>query len=166
MKNGYVYHTKYDTERAIPQGSIQRAGDNVLAMVRHLLNADILSHTATAKDGSVVFFDLLGLCLIYYPAWLGNIINIGVVAVSFYLTYSKIKNAYRYGVTSNVYVGQLFHSFLAQISGCFASFVTVTIIASICDGMGTSYVLLQASGHTHIIFHFQAVQCPGTRSRT
>jgi len=31
MKNGYVYHTKYDTEAAIPPGSIQRAGDNVLA---------------------------------------------------------------------------------------------------------------------------------------
>ena len=41
MKNGYVYHTKYDTEAAIPPGSIQRAGDNVLAVVRHLLNSEV-----------------------------------------------------------------------------------------------------------------------------
>jgi hypothetical protein len=26
MKNGYVYHTGYDTEERIPPGSIQRAG--------------------------------------------------------------------------------------------------------------------------------------------
>ena len=26
MKNGYVYHTVYDTEENIPAGSIQRAG--------------------------------------------------------------------------------------------------------------------------------------------
>jgi Peptidase family M28 len=26
MKNGYVYHTEYDTEERIPPGSIQRAG--------------------------------------------------------------------------------------------------------------------------------------------
>ena len=41
MKNGYVYHTKYDTEAAIPAGSIQRAGDNVLAVVKHLLNSEV-----------------------------------------------------------------------------------------------------------------------------
>ena len=41
MKNGYVYHTKYDTEAAIPPGSIQRAGDNVLAVVKHLLNSEV-----------------------------------------------------------------------------------------------------------------------------
>ena len=28
MKNGYVYHTKYDDEQSIPAGSIQRAGNN------------------------------------------------------------------------------------------------------------------------------------------
>ena len=32
VKNGYIYHTKYDTEDRIPSGSIQRAGDNVLGM--------------------------------------------------------------------------------------------------------------------------------------
>ena len=41
MKNGYVYHTKYDTESAIPPGSIQRAGDNVIAVVREIANSEV-----------------------------------------------------------------------------------------------------------------------------
>jgi hypothetical protein len=41
MRNGYVYHTKYDTEEAIPAGSIQRAGDNVLAVVKYLADSDV-----------------------------------------------------------------------------------------------------------------------------
>lgn len=41
MTNGYVYHTKYDTEEVIPLGSIQRAGDNVLAVVKHLANSEV-----------------------------------------------------------------------------------------------------------------------------
>jgi hypothetical protein len=29
VKNGYVYHTEYDTEERIPPGSIQRAGETL-----------------------------------------------------------------------------------------------------------------------------------------
>ena len=41
VKNGYVYHTKYDSEEMIPPGSIQRAGDNVLAIVKHLGDSEV-----------------------------------------------------------------------------------------------------------------------------
>ena len=60
VKNGYIYHTKYDTEDRIPSGSIQRAGDNVLAVVKYLGNSDVLAHTEDSNRGSIVFFDLLG----------------------------------------------------------------------------------------------------------
>jgi len=36
---------QYDTEDRIPAGSIQRAGDNVLAVVQHLAQSDVLAHT-------------------------------------------------------------------------------------------------------------------------
>lgn len=32
--NGYVYHTKFDTVDQIPLGTLQRTGDNILALVR------------------------------------------------------------------------------------------------------------------------------------
>ena len=41
MKNGYVYHPAYDTEDMMPPGSVQRAGDNVLALVRHIVQSDV-----------------------------------------------------------------------------------------------------------------------------
>ena len=34
VKNGYIYHTKYDTEDRIPSGSIQRAGDNLFREIQ------------------------------------------------------------------------------------------------------------------------------------
>ena len=38
VKNGYIYHTKYDTEDRIPSGSIQRAGDNLFREIQLGIN--------------------------------------------------------------------------------------------------------------------------------
>lgn len=35
-RNGYVYHTRYDTESYIPAGSHQHLGDNILALLNSL----------------------------------------------------------------------------------------------------------------------------------
>ena len=102
MKNGYVYHTKYDTEERIPKGSIQRAGDNVLAVVRHLAQSDILGHTNDHASGSVVFFDVLGLFMVYYPEWIGIVLNLLVVVLSLSITYKKAKCCFQYGVSTGV----------------------------------------------------------------
>ena len=42
VKNGYVYHTRYDDAKSIPDGSIQRAGDNVLGIVNGIANSPYL----------------------------------------------------------------------------------------------------------------------------
>ena len=136
VKNGYIYHTKYDTEDRIPAGSIQRAGDNVLAVVKHLGNSDVLTHTEDSNKGSIVFFDLLGLCLIYYPEWLGILINILVIVASVSITANKVINSFQYGVTSRNFLRQLGYTFMIQIMGCVASFVVVTIIAYLLDISG------------------------------
>lgn len=39
-QNGYFYHTKYDRAESIPMGTYQHVGDNVLALVKSLVNAD------------------------------------------------------------------------------------------------------------------------------
>lgn len=42
VQNGYVYHTKYDKPSLIPMGTYQRIGDNVLALVKSLVNSEEL----------------------------------------------------------------------------------------------------------------------------
>ncbi|XP_040581648.1 endoplasmic reticulum metallopeptidase 1 [Lepeophtheirus salmonis] len=138
MKNGYVYHTKYDTEDKITPGSIQRAGENVLAVVRRVANSDILRDTSSHRSGNIIYFDFLGLFLIYYPQWIGVVLNILVISLSFWITYSKAINSFQYGVSTSTYLQQLGYTFLVQLAGCVASLVVVTLIAVMLDAMGRS----------------------------
>uniref|UniRef100_H2YR33 Endoplasmic reticulum metallopeptidase 1 n=1 Tax=Ciona savignyi TaxID=51511 RepID=H2YR33_CIOSA len=77
MKNGYVYHTVYDNEEMIKQGCIQRAGENILAVVRHLVTspASLLSDPSSYKHGSLAFMDVLSLYMITIPMRLLYILN-------------------------------------------------------------------------------------------
>ena len=81
--NGYVYHTNYDTPAAVTPGSIQRAGDNILALVKTILNSPFLSDPGGYRHGDMVFFDFIGLFVTYYPERIGFVINtvtaVGVV---------------------------------------------------------------------------------------
>ncbi|KAM9450555.1 endoplasmic reticulum metallopeptidase 1-like isoform 1-T1 [Clarias gariepinus] len=81
IESGYLYHTKYDTPDRIPTDSIQRAGDNILALLKHLVTMKTLADPSENRNGSMVFFDVLGLTMVVYPARVGSIINY-VVAVA------------------------------------------------------------------------------------
>ncbi|PSN36086.1 Endoplasmic reticulum metallopeptidase 1 [Blattella germanica] len=43
--NGYVYHTSYDSLHAIPAGTFQHTGDNLLALTKEIASSEILSNT-------------------------------------------------------------------------------------------------------------------------
>ncbi|KAG7301133.1 hypothetical protein JYU34_013974, partial [Plutella xylostella] len=58
--NGYVYHTALDAAARVPAGSLQRTGDNVLALALGMLNHEAMS-LPTARAGPGVFFDVAGL---------------------------------------------------------------------------------------------------------
>jgi MFS family permease len=73
--NGYVYHTKYDTADRIPDGSIQRAGENILALVNQIANSDTLVNPEDDRHGKVTYFDVLGLSSVVYPERIGLILN-------------------------------------------------------------------------------------------
>ena len=81
VADGYVYHTEYDTSHRIPLGSIQRAGDNVLAVVSRLARFKHLAtvHNMTDTASSAVYFDLLGVRMVSYPAWVGVVITIVMI---------------------------------------------------------------------------------------
>uniref|UniRef100_H2UKM2 Endoplasmic reticulum metallopeptidase 1 n=1 Tax=Takifugu rubripes TaxID=31033 RepID=H2UKM2_TAKRU len=83
IENGFIYHTKYDTADRILTDSIQRAGDNILAVLRYLLMSEKLADSSEYRHGNMVFFDLLGVFVVAYPARVGTILNYMVAAATF-----------------------------------------------------------------------------------
>lgn len=62
--DGYAYHTRLDTADRVPLGSLQRTGDNVLALARALLASGRLDTGVELTARQPVFFDVLGLLVI------------------------------------------------------------------------------------------------------
>eukprot|EP00111_Clytia_hemisphaerica_P010210 TCONS_00029844-protein len=75
INNGYVYHTKYDSAKAIPNGSIQRAGENVLGIIKAMSMSPYLENPGEYKHGNTVFFDVLGSFIIHYPKRMQLLMN-------------------------------------------------------------------------------------------
>lgn len=80
--NGYVYHTNYDTPAAVTPGSIQRAGDNILALVKSIINSPFLADPGEYRHGAMVFFDFLGVVMVHYPERIGFVLNIATAALA------------------------------------------------------------------------------------
>lgn len=75
IKNGWVYHTKWDRDREIPSGSIQHMGENTLAILRQFSGKTDFSEIDMNSEGKMVYFDFLGLFMIFYPRWAGMLID-------------------------------------------------------------------------------------------
>ena len=81
---------RFDTPSRIPDGCIQRAGENVVALVKEVANSPLLVDPAEDKHGKMIFFDLLGLFSIAYPERLAIIINTFFVLLSVVTIYASI----------------------------------------------------------------------------
>lgn len=62
-----LYHSPKATPDAIDQGALQDMGAQVLDLTRELLRAEPLP----GRSADVVFFDVFGLALVFYPVWAG-----------------------------------------------------------------------------------------------
>lgn len=81
IKNGWVYHTKWDKLSEIPPGSLQHMGANALAILKHLSSKIDFSEVDTDSSGKMVYFDVFGLFMIFYPRWAGMVIDC-VIAIA------------------------------------------------------------------------------------
>ena len=70
---------------------MQRAGENLLAVLKGLANSPFLVNPGEYKHGEVVFFDVVGLFMVHYPERLGVIINSIVIVLSFICIFSKMQ---------------------------------------------------------------------------
>ncbi|EDW09407.2 endoplasmic reticulum metallopeptidase 1 [Drosophila mojavensis] len=85
IKNGYVYHTEFDSYAAVPRASLQNSGENALALVRAFANASEMYDTEAHSEGKSVFFDFLGLFIVCYSETTGKILNCCIAVVSLVL---------------------------------------------------------------------------------
>ena len=66
-------------------------GENILEILKKLGNSDKLTDPGDSRMGKMVFFDLLGFFMIYYPEKIGEVINSLVVIAVLLNLYRKIK---------------------------------------------------------------------------
>lgn len=135
IENGFIYHTKYDTADRILTDSIQRAGDNILAVLKYLAMSDKLADSSEYRHGNMVFFDLLGVVVVAYPARVGTILNYMVAAATFiYLA----KKASLPGNGGGRYVRDLACATGVTILSWLITLLSVLIIALLITLLGRS----------------------------
>ncbi|XP_067237044.1 endoplasmic reticulum metallopeptidase 1-like isoform X2 [Chanodichthys erythropterus] len=128
IENGYIYHTKYDTPERIPTDSIQRAGDNILSVLKHLVMSDELADSSQYRHGNMVFFDLLGMMVVVYTARVGTIINCTVAIATVICLCKKCV----------LYKCNLVYAVCVVIFSWLVTLVTVLIVALIVTLTGRS----------------------------
>lgn len=65
-------------------------GDNILAVLKYLATSDKLAKSFEYRHGNVVFFDVLGLFVLAYPARVGTIMNYITAAIAFLYLSKKV----------------------------------------------------------------------------
>lgn len=102
--NGYVYHTRFDNVDQVPLGSLQRTGDNILALVRGITAGHYLSDVVSNQQkGSLVFFDFLGAFVVRWPEYLASTINIAGILIGLYSIFLNMEVARKLGEITTRY---------------------------------------------------------------
>lgn len=91
--HGYVYHTKFDSIEQVPPGSLQRTGDNILALAKGMARGHQLSDVESYRAGNLVFFDFLGAFVVRWPMAVADVINLCSVVFSLYSVFCNAREA-------------------------------------------------------------------------
>ncbi|XP_046900722.1 endoplasmic reticulum metallopeptidase 1-like [Hypomesus transpacificus] len=135
IENGFIYHTKYDTADRILTDSIQRAGDNILAVLKHLAMSEELADSSAYRHGNMVFFDLLGVVVVAYPARVGAILNYMTAAATFVYLGRK---AARPASLGGRYVRELAYAAGVVVLSWLVTLLAVLIVALLVSLSGRS----------------------------
>jgi len=137
-ENGYVYHTKFDDVNQIPLGTLQRTGDNIVALILGLANNDKMANVEKYASGNLVFFDFLGAFMIRWSEEIGLIINTLALAVSVCCLYRNMKAAVTRDMEYTVYIRQLAISFSVGIGSLLLILLANLLIALTLTTLGRS----------------------------
>lgn len=128
VRNQQRYHTRFD-DLNIPLGSYQHAGDLLLKLVKNLANAsEIFDINQTLEESQHVYYDFLGVFLIYYTKTIGAVINTMTVILSVLIA---LKAIYDFRIKCKTFFTYILVAFLGLMLGwtlAAAFAVTVSII--------------------------------------
>ncbi|XP_043681351.1 endoplasmic reticulum metallopeptidase 1-like isoform X1 [Vespula pensylvanica] len=134
--NGYVYHTKFDTVDQIPLGSLQRTGDNILALAQGIMLEDFMpDRTSQNAVENIVFFDFLGAFVIRWPLYISSTINVFSISIGIYSVYMNMQNARR-DAKKFTYLKHLLMCIAVIVSSWLLSSFTCTAIALTLTKLG------------------------------
>lgn len=139
IRNGYLYHTKYDREEYIPPGSFQRAGENLKGLLTELAMSPLVPDPGSEKHGDVIFFDFFGVFLVMYSEFIGKIVVYFSIVFCIYRNVRGCFSCRQIGLKSGsdylrVVAKGVFLIFVSWI----ASLLGILIIALILDFLNAS----------------------------
>ncbi|CAJ0606998.1 unnamed protein product [Cylicocyclus nassatus] len=147
-KNGWVYHTEHDEEWRIEPGAIQRAGENVLAVVRAILKSPYLVQAASFDEANKwVFYDVVGLFTIFYTVTIGKLLNYGACAVVVTLVAFRIVRGH-YTLSD---LGQAFWHHTCALIAMFATMVCVVVLVLKFDLLMCWYKMPEIVGPLYVL---------------
>ncbi|KDR16698.1 endoplasmic reticulum metallopeptidase 1-like isoform X2 [Zootermopsis nevadensis] len=158
--NGYVYHTRYDNLHAIPTGTLQHTGDNLLALTKRIASSDILSNPQEYAAGRTVYFDVLGLFMVSYSETAGIILNVFIVVLS---VYTVTKNIHTIksgpGLNHTGYLKLFLLSCVIPAVGWLLAFVNVLLVALILDLFSSSMSWFTRPGLVFSLYYCPVLVC-------
>ncbi|GAB6026090.1 hypothetical protein CHUAL_012293 [Chamberlinius hualienensis] len=139
IRNGYVYHTKFDSEEYIQPGCLQRAGENLQGLLKELANSPLVTDPQERKHGNVIFFDFFGLFLVVYTEAVGCFLMYAAIGIIVYRTfrrYTKPKEiGLRYGTD---YLRILYKGITLIIGSWICALAGATVMALILELLGAT----------------------------
>lgn len=133
--NGYVYHTKFDSVDQIPLGSLQRTGDNILALARGIMLEEFMPERTTQSSENLVFFDFLGAFVIRWSLHIASTIHVLSIIIGIYSVYMNMQYAHK-DVKKFIYLKHLLMCIAVIISSWFLSLFSCTAIALTLTKLG------------------------------
>lgn len=119
ISNGYVYHTPRDRPEGISLACLQRAGENLYALIGTLADSPQLETPGELAKGAAVFFDFLGLFMIVYSLPFATVMHLIIVGLLFsvmFVRYVKSRSLNLLGIGILALLGCLSFVFLAMMA--------------------------------------------------
>nr|CAD7456655.1 unnamed protein product [Timema tahoe] len=156
--NGYVYHTKYDNMDAIPRGTVQHTGDNLLALVQRLASSTELSDTQQHAAGREVYFNILPRTIVHYSEEAGVFLNILFIGLSIYTALVNARVIFA-GETRKTAFWQLTLGCGVVGAGWLHGILTNVMIALILDALNCSMTWYSHPGLIFGLYYCPTLVC-------